>query len=149
MNFTAPDQITSYICSGVSMNNAYGMGLSVRNTILRVFMPFFVQLNLPYHVKRGEVLQQDIIVFNYLNRTQNVTLSVLRNDIQFDVLEPDFNGWTVESDRYWQTLTSIANEPSGFQIVIKPKVLGYINIKVKTQDETLQCLRFNVYILLG
>lgn len=50
-------------------------------------------MNLPGHVKRGEVLQQDIYVFNYLNKTQNVTLSILRNDQEFEVLDPSFDGW--------------------------------------------------------
>lgn len=137
VNFTAPDQITTYICSGVSIHNDYGMGLPDTKAALKVFMPFFIQINLPVHLKRGEVLQQDIIIFNYLNQTQNVTVSVLRNDKEFDVLDPAFDGWNVEPDRYWLTLTSVSNKPSGLKIVIRPNVLGFIEIKVRINDKVL------------
>lgn len=44
---------------------------------VKVFRPFFVSLDLPYSVIRGEVVSIPIVVFNYLNKdvTAEVTLS--------------------------------------------------------------------------
>lgn len=93
VKFTAPDSITKYVFSGVSMNDKFGMGLPGLKPELRVFLSFFIQANLPNQIKRGEVLMQDIVIFNYLSNTQNVIVSVKRNDNQFVVLTPEFDGW--------------------------------------------------------
>ena len=69
------------------------MGLPDMKPSLKVYLPFFIQMNVPHHIKRGEVLQQDMVVFNYLNKTQNVTLSIIRNDAEFIILDPAFDGW--------------------------------------------------------
>lgn len=97
VRFTAPDSITSYIFSGVSMSDCHGLGLSDIKPKLTVFLPFFIQMVLPHHVKRGEVLMQDIVIFSYLPKNQSVTVSVKRNDKQFEVLEPKLDGWTGEN----------------------------------------------------
>lgn len=75
------------------MHDQYGMGLPEITPSLSVFLPFFIQATFPYYIKRGEILELQIIIFNYLNKTQNVTLSVLRDDAQFVILKPAFNGW--------------------------------------------------------
>lgn len=75
------------------MNDEYGMGLPDTKPSLKVFLSFFIQANLPNHMKRGEVLMQDIVIFNYLSNTQNVIVSVKRNDNKFVVLNPEFDGW--------------------------------------------------------
>jgi CD109 antigen len=127
---TAPDQITKYIFSGVSVNEIYGLGLPDIKPELRVFIPFFIQFNLPHHVKRGEILEQSIAVFNYLPESQDVALSVDRNDADFVVFEPELDQWTVESNAYVQSFKTQSNKPKGLRIVIKPKRLGLISLKV-------------------
>lgn len=47
---------------------------------MRVFRPFFVSLNLPYSVVRGEQLVLQAIVFNYLDRDANVTVTLPESD---------------------------------------------------------------------
>lgn len=93
MPFTAPDQITTYVCSGVSIHDEAGLGLCEEKPELRVFMPFFIQANVPHHIKRDEVLEMQIVIQNYLNKTQTVNLTISRNDKEFEVLKPDFDGW--------------------------------------------------------
>lgn len=143
--------------SGVSISEKYGLGLPDTKPILKVFLPFFIQANLPYHIKRGEVLMQDFIIFNYLSKNQSVIVSVKRDDQRFEVLDPALDGWTsklklkiklyllslsshesfaVADDKYLQNFTSVTNQPSGLRIVIRPKVLGFIDIFVSV------CLAF-------
>lgn len=93
--FIAPDSITSYILSGVSMNDEHGIGLPDVTPKLTVFLPFFIDAALPHHIKRGEVLMQDILMFNYL-KTQSVIITVKRNDKQYEFLDPELDGWKGE-----------------------------------------------------
>ena len=43
---------------------------------MTVFRPFFVSLNLPYSVVRGEQLVLQVIVFNYMNKDADVTVTL-------------------------------------------------------------------------
>jgi len=50
---------------------------------LRVFRPFFISVDLPYSVRRGEIVAVPVVVFNYLSK--DVTADVtLENIGQFD-----------------------------------------------------------------
>lgn len=88
-----PDSITTYDFSAVSMNDCYGLGLSDKVTSVRVFQDFFIQLTLPPRCKRTEVAVLNIVVNSYLATSQNVTISVARNDLDFTVLRQEESGW--------------------------------------------------------
>lgn len=75
------------------MSDVYGMGLPEVKPSLSVFIPFFIQATLPHHIKRGEVLKLDILIFNYLTKSQTVTVSLKRNNAEFEVVKPEFEGW--------------------------------------------------------
>ena len=45
-----------------------------------MFRPFFVSLNLPYSVVRGEQLVLQVIVFNYMNKETDVTVTLPASD---------------------------------------------------------------------
>lgn len=62
-----PDTITSWVLTGFSISNENGLALSKQPTNVKVFMPFFMTLNLPYSVKRGEILAIQVLVFNYMD----------------------------------------------------------------------------------
>ena len=47
---------------------------------MQVFKPFFVSLNLPYSVVRGEQLVLQAIVFNYMERDVDVTVTLPASD---------------------------------------------------------------------
>jgi CD109 antigen len=51
---------------------------------MQVFRPFFIQLNLPYSVIRGEVVAIQAVVFNYMNKeiTAELTFENI-GDFQF------------------------------------------------------------------
>lgn len=52
---------------------------------LEVFQPFFVSTNLPYSIKRGEVVAIPIVVFNYMNEDveAEVTLDNSLGELEF------------------------------------------------------------------
>ncbi|XP_031634654.1 CD109 antigen-like, partial [Contarinia nasturtii] len=79
LNKKVPDTITSWVISAFSVNNQFGLGLTKKPRELNVFQPFFVSLNLPYSVKRGEVVAVPVVLFNYLNMDVTAEL-VLQNE---------------------------------------------------------------------
>lgn len=87
----APDTITSWVTSAFAINDKSGLGiapttskvriLSGNDLInclfqLRVFRPFFIRLNLPYSVKRGEKFALQALIFNYLDNEEDVSIDL-------------------------------------------------------------------------
>ena len=74
------------------MSKYDGIGLSDNIPEVTIFLPFFLSVELPYSVKRNEVLIQDIFVFNYLPRKQTVEVKVTKND-GFEAVDLEKYGW--------------------------------------------------------
>ena len=90
----APDTITSWVITAFSIDTFHGLGVIEQPTKvcsffrflvinfffgewniyhvlfqqLQVFRPFFIQLNLPYSVIRGEIVAIQVVLFNYMNK---------------------------------------------------------------------------------
>lgn len=58
-----------------------------------MFRPFFVSLDLPYSVMRGEVVAIPVVVFNYMNKdlTADVTLDNSAGQFEFADQSNDVN----------------------------------------------------------
>ena len=89
-----PDSITSFVISGVAMNNRFGMALPSSYPLLTIFQPFFVKFTLPFSIKRGEKLKLDFFIFNFLENAQTVTVSLHRNDVEFYLQNSSLSGWS-------------------------------------------------------
>lgn len=71
-----PDSITSWIISAFSMNPKYGFALAERKELI-VSRQFFASLNLPYSVRMGEIIDIDVIIFNFISKeTMDVTVTL-------------------------------------------------------------------------
>lgn len=88
MNKKVPDTITSWVITGFAVDPITGLGLTKQPKILNVFQPFFVSLNLPYSIKRGEVVSIPIVVFNYMETDQSAEVVLHNADNEFDFVEP-------------------------------------------------------------
>ena len=51
-----------------------------------MFKPFFISLNLPYSVIRGEIVAIPVVVYNYINKDLSVEI-VLENNGDFEFAE--------------------------------------------------------------
>lgn len=98
-----PDTITSWVLSAISMSKNAGFGILQPNPTFTVFKPFFVEPNLPFSVKRGEVLNLDIAVYNYLDSDQDVVVSFERSD-GFLLEEESGNAWKGTFFKFWSFL---------------------------------------------
>jgi len=66
LSVKVPDTITTWHANGLAMSLSDGIGIS-QPTSLKAFQPFFISLNLPYSVKRGETVKVPATIFNYLD----------------------------------------------------------------------------------
>ncbi|KMQ97464.1 cd109 antigen [Lasius niger] len=98
---------------------------------LKVFRPFFISMDLPYSVIRGEIVGIQIVVFNYMNK--DLTAEVLLNNEgqQFDFAEVSNEVHDVPKlELYRRKKVDVkANSGSSVSFMIIPKELGYIFIK--------------------
>lgn len=133
-----PDTITSWSVSAFSLSEAHGFGLSEPQALVRVFRPFFVRLQLPYSIMRGETLVVQAIVFNYSKRPTQAKVSLENRNQEFDFVEPsnsveDEQRKSSESES--RTVRVPANDGVSVSFLITPKKLGYIDMRVVAQSE--------------
>lgn len=132
-----PDTITSWIITGFSLDPLTGLGLTKQPSKLNVFQPFFVTTNLPYSIKRGEVVSIPIIVFNYLESDQTTKVTLFNNDREFEFVEVNDEENAVgkrskrglEMQRKKEVLIK-SNEGVSIPFMIRPLKAGHITIKV-------------------
>lgn len=95
-----PDSITSYVVQGVSMNQNDGMGLTVTEPKIQVFLPFFISMEFPYSIKRGEILIQTLVIHNYLDEDQHIDVSISK-DLRFTMLDLTRYKWRGKSMNFY------------------------------------------------
>jgi alpha-2-macroglobulin-like protein len=84
---------------------------------LKVFQPFFVDLNLPVAMTRGDEVSVPVVVYNYLNAPQTVTLELAEGN--------------------WFKLTGEANQ----ELQLKPKEVKSIDYRLKVVRVGVQNLQ--------
>ncbi|XP_052253498.1 CD109 antigen-like isoform X15 [Dreissena polymorpha] len=131
---TVPDTITSWIASAFAVHSKSGLGIASSPAKIEAFKPFFVSLNLPYSVIRGEELALQANVFNYMSQDLDV-LVTLKGSSDFRSMTVDANGHVSYGT---QTQTKTVHIPAGeaksvfFPIV--PASLGTIPLTVTAQS---------------
>ncbi|VIO95510.1 Uncharacterized protein BM_BM11471 [Brugia malayi] len=85
-----PDTITSWVASAFAINDESGLGVAPSTSKLTVFRPFFIRINLPYSVKRGEKFALQVLIFNYMDSEQDVAVTLKDDDdIGYNFLQKD------------------------------------------------------------
>ncbi|XP_076755631.1 CD109 antigen isoform X1 [Xylocopa sonorina] len=127
---TVPDSITSWVLTAFSVNDVHGLGLINEPRKLKVFRPFFIAMDLPYSVIRGEIVAIQIVVFNYMNK-KVVAEVILTNEGQFDFAEMSNEVHDVPKLELYRTkkIDVKANSGASVTFMIIPRELGYITIK--------------------
>lgn len=137
-----PDTITSWVITGFAVDPFTGLGIVKSPSTFRVFQPFFVTTNLPYSIKRGEVVSIPIIVFNYLDADQEVELTLFNSEKEFEFAEVNQNENEVKRSRRSldekRTKTVIIKSQEGMTLpfMIRPLKVGHIKIKVTAKSPT-------------
>ncbi|CAL1545212.1 unnamed protein product [Lymnaea stagnalis] len=131
---TVPDTITSWVASAFAVNSDSGLGVSPNQAHLRVFRPFFVSLNLPYSVTRGEQLALQAIVFNYMTDDMQVRVTLAKSDNFFNIFVDANGAQELKQIDNTQDVLVKAGEAKSVYFPIVPADLGRIDVEVKAQS---------------
>ncbi|XP_072168556.1 CD109 antigen-like [Diadema setosum] len=124
-----PDTITSWVGTAISMDNTTGMGVTENAATAFVSKNFFVSLNLPYSVIRGEKFVLGVSVFNYGN--QNVSATVrLQSSKDFYVLSYSNGIYTSVSTDETKKVSIPANGSALVNFPIEPVKVGMVELVV-------------------
>lgn len=124
-----PDSITSWMISAFSIDPEMGLALTKVPKTLEVFQPFFVSMNLPYSVKRDEIVAISIIVYNYFEDDIDAELIVYNENNEFEFIDNDSNQLQRK-----KALTIKSNEGVSHSIIFRPKKVGLISIKATAKS---------------
>ena len=136
-----PDTITSWIITGFSLDPISGLRITNQSSKLRVFQPFIVDTNLPYSIKRGEVVSIPIIVFNYLDTDQNTTVTLFNADSEFEFINADHDDNSAKKQKLEteterkQEIMLKSDEGATVSFMIRPLKAGHITIKVVAESQ--------------
>ncbi|XP_058032225.1 CD109 antigen [Ahaetulla prasina] len=126
INVTVPDTITSWVASAFIISENLGLGVMKIPIELEVFQPFFVSLNLPPSVIRGEQFILEVNIFNYLKESTEVTVTLETSDsFEIFVISNDINAIGNQ-----HTVWIPSEDGKTVFFPIKPKQIGEIPIRV-------------------
>ncbi|CAJ0956760.1 unnamed protein product, partial [Mesorhabditis belari] len=129
----APDTITSWVASAFAIHEQSGLGVAPDTAKLRVFRPFFIRLNLPYSVKRGEKFALQVLVFNYMENEQDVSVTLKNENNDFVFLNKDGTANTEKDSKASMRLVSVpgGGVSKAVYFPIEPRKIGEIKLHVQ------------------
>lgn len=122
VNLKMADSITSWRMTGLASSADGRLGSATG--ALRVFQEFFVDLDLPPALTRGDQVSVPVAVYNYLPASQDIRL-VFEGDDGFELLDPAE-----------QTLSLAAEEVSVVYFRVKTLRVGHCRLQVTAYGST-------------
>ena len=116
----APDSITTWMLRAVALSKQYGLGISEAQ--LKVFQPFFFQVDLPYSAVRNEEFPVKVALYNYLDSSQQFFVDLEKAD-WFDLV-----------DQGSKSITVGPNDVGGVTFKIRPRKLGTNKLKITARS---------------
>ncbi len=116
----APDSITTWVLRAVALSREHGLGIS--ESELKVFQPFFLQVDLPFSGIRGEVLPAKVALYNYLDAAQQIQVE----------LAPSGKYELLDSPR--RTVTVGPNDIGSAEFRIRLTDVGKIDLEVSARS---------------
>ncbi|XP_004476027.2 CD109 antigen [Dasypus novemcinctus] len=129
---TVPDSITSWMATAFVISEDLGLGLTTTPVELRAFQPFFIFLNLPYSIIRGEEFALEVTILNYLKFATEVNVIIGKSN-DFDILMASNE---INATGHQQTTLVPSEDGATVLFPIKPTRLGEIPITVTAISPT-------------
>ncbi|KAK3751287.1 hypothetical protein QZH41_012192, partial [Actinostola sp. cb2023] len=129
-----PDTITSWVASVFAISPTTGFGIGSLKPKLQVFQPFFISLDLPYSVIRGEEVAIKVLVFNYLEEDQQVTITFKASKHWSSINEISVRGLHQEVVDRKEVITVRAGQGRALAFPIIPRTLGSVPLTVYAQS---------------
>ncbi|XP_067651485.1 CD109 antigen-like isoform X3 [Haliotis asinina] len=131
---TVPDTITTWVATAFAISPDKGLGVTTHGSKLTAFQPFFVSVALPYAIKKGESFEMRVTVFNYMNQSTPVKVTLKKSD-DFGVEELVNGVKNVVSKEIVTEVQVESNIPKGVIFWITAKKLGPIKISLVAQPD--------------
>ncbi|ESO03845.1 hypothetical protein HELRODRAFT_191785 [Helobdella robusta] len=122
-----PDTITSWVASGFSVNQEVGLGLTESSAKITVIKPFFISLNLPYSIVRGEEFALQVTVFNYFGQDLETEIKLLASTY-FKIIKCDNK--QLQSTDVIKNIQVANNDGKSVYFWVVATALGQIPIEV-------------------
>ena len=116
----APDNITTWMLRGVALSKEHGLG--VAEAELRVFQPFFLQVDLPHSAIRGEEFPVKVALYNYLDEPQEFFVELEESE-SYELL-----------DAATKTIVVDPSDVGGLEFNIRLAELGNVPLKVTARS---------------
>ncbi|KAK7133996.1 hypothetical protein R3I94_015754 [Phoxinus phoxinus] len=123
---TVPDSLTSWVAFAIVMSENLGLGISAPAE-LTVFKDFFLALNLPAFLIRGELLLLEVNLFNYMDEDLEVMV-VVAESLAFEFVSPDNRDFSMNNVR---KVFVLSQNITTLLFPIRVTALGEIPISVK------------------
>lgn len=127
-----PETITTWRITAFTINAESGLGVAKEAAEITTFQKFFISLNLPYCVKRGELIQIPVVLFNYYNQSLDTEVSLINNEQEYDFAGTSVDNEGIQTNKQNQTkmIQVPANGAKNVPFLINPKKIGYIDLLV-------------------
>jgi 5-hydroxyisourate hydrolase-like protein (transthyretin family) len=125
LDLALADSITTWRISASAVSGQGQLGDA--QIPLKVFQPFFVDLNLPVALTRHDEVSVPVVVYNYLDKPQTVTLTLDQRD-WFELLDP--SGGPASDDSTKITVDLKPREVRSFYYRLKILNVGHQQLKV-------------------
>ncbi|KAL8602917.1 hypothetical protein ACOMHN_062612 [Nucella lapillus] len=94
-----PDSITSWVVSAFAIRDNSEVAVTFNPDEVVAFNPFFLDLNLPYSIRRGEKFTLQVTAFNYESADMSCTVTLLKpQDAGFEIVGETSHAIMVEKD---------------------------------------------------
>ena len=120
IELTAPHTITSWVAEAICTDAVNGLSISNKSSLV-VTQDFFADINMPYSVKRGEILPINISVFNTVERSLPVKLAI-RDSESFKVDRASSDLCLSASNNEIKTFTIKAMELHQVNVTVEAKI---------------------------
>uniref|UniRef100_A0A1I8MQ18 Alpha-2-macroglobulin domain-containing protein n=1 Tax=Musca domestica TaxID=7370 RepID=A0A1I8MQ18_MUSDO len=132
LTLNIPDTVTTWRVTAFTMNEKTGFGIVDGPTDVTTIQPFFISLNLPYSVKRGEIVAIPILIHNYLNRSLDTEITLLNSNNEFYFMESTILNTETGSSEEGRTknITMPANSVDTVLFYISPRLVGDIKLRI-------------------
>ncbi|XP_011290750.1 pregnancy zone protein [Musca domestica] len=125
------DTVTTWELRAFSVNDETGFGMLEENLEIEAFQPFFISVNLPYAVKRGETVKVPVTIFNYLREQLQSNVSMIGRSKDFEfVNEGNVAGAEQNETKRSLMLDIPANNARSGIFMIRPQRVGLIDIEI-------------------
>lgn len=135
-----PDSLTTWVLTGFSIDPVNGLALTKRPSELCVQQPFHVSINLPYSVKRGEIVTVPCSIFNYLPNDidAEVILENEHNEFEFvdTAIDEKIYPEIMKQQCRKKKLTIRSEDALNALFTIRPIKVGLISLKVSALSTT-------------